>query len=116
MKTSTATVSIAGDLREKLTAIAKAGFDGIEIFEQDFISFDLSPADVRRMADDHGLEITLFQPFRDFEGLPEGPLRQRAFSRARHKFDLMCELGTDLMLVCSSVPVSYTHLTLPTKA
>ena len=42
MKTSTATVSIAGDLGEKLTAIAKAGFDGIEIFEQDFISFDLS--------------------------------------------------------------------------
>ena len=103
MKTSTATVSIAGDLGEKLTAIAKAGFDGIEIFEQDFISFDLSPADVRRVVADHGLEITLFQPFRDFEGLPEGPLRQRAFSRARHKFDLMCELGTDLMLVCSSV-------------
>ena len=49
MKTSTATVSIAGDLSEKLAAIAKAGFDGIEIFEQDFISFDLRPADVRRM-------------------------------------------------------------------
>jgi len=103
MKTSTATVSLAGDLGEKLAAIAKAGFDGIEIFEQDFISFDLSPAEVRRMVADHGLEITLFQPFRDFEGLPEGPLRQRAFSRARHKFDLMCELGTDLMLICSSV-------------
>ena len=103
MKTSTATVSIAGDLGEKLAAIAKAGFDGIEIFEQDFISFDLSPADVRKMVADQGLEITLFQPFRDFEGLPEGPLRQRAFSRARHKFDLMCELGTDLMLICSSV-------------
>ena len=103
MKTSTATVSIAGDLGEKLAAIAKAGFDGIEIFEQDFISFDLNPADVRKMVADHGLEITLFQPFRDFEGLPEGPLRQRAFSRARHKFDLMCELGTDLMLICSSV-------------
>ena len=103
MKTSTATVSIAGDLSEKLAAIAKAGFDGIEIFEQDFISFDLRPADVRRMVSDHGLEITLFQPFRDFEGLPKGPLRQRAFSRARHKFELMCELGTDLMLICSSV-------------
>ena len=103
MKTSTATVSIAGDLGEKLAAIAKAGFDGIEIFEQDFISFDLSPADVRKMVSDHGLEITLFQPFRDFEGLPDGPLRQRAFARARHKFELMCELGTDLMLICSSV-------------
>ena len=58
MKTSTATVSIAGDLGEKLAAIAKAGFDGIEIFEQDFISFDLNPADVRKMVADHGPVIS----------------------------------------------------------
>ncbi|MEL0061998.1 MAG: 3-keto-5-aminohexanoate cleavage protein, partial [Candidatus Puniceispirillum sp.] len=70
MKTSIATVSLSGDLREKLVAIQAAGFDGIEIFEQDFISFDLSPIDVRKMVADHGLRITLFQPFRDFEGLP----------------------------------------------
>lgn len=103
MKTSIATVSIAGDFSEKLKAIAQAGFDGIEIFEQDFISFDLSPSHVSKMVRDHGLEIMLFQPFRDFEGLPEGRLRRRAFSRAERKFDLMTQLGTDLMLVCSSV-------------
>ncbi len=102
MKTSIATVSISGDLQEKLTAIASAGFDGIEIFEQDFVAFDGSPRDVGRMVRDHGLEITLFQPFRDFEGLPE-PLRTRAFDRAERKFDVMQELGTDLILVCSSV-------------
>ncbi|WP_157018866.1 bifunctional sugar phosphate isomerase/epimerase/4-hydroxyphenylpyruvate dioxygenase family protein [Mesorhizobium xinjiangense] len=102
MKTSIATVCLAGDLREKLAAIAAAGFDGIEIFEQDFIAFDGSPADVGRMVRDHGLDITLFQPFRDFEGLPE-PLRRRAMERAERKFDVMQELGTDLMLVCSSV-------------
>lgn len=102
MKTSIATVSIAGDLREKLKAIAAAGFDGIEIFEQDFIAFDGSPQDVGRMVCDHGLEIMLFQPFRDFEGLP-APLRARAFDRAERKFDLMQELGTDLVLVCSTV-------------
>ena len=103
MKTSIATVSIAGDFAQKLAAIAAAGFDGIEIFEQDFIGFDLSPSDVSKMVRDHGLEIMLFQPFRDFEGLPEGQLRQRTFSRAERKFDLMNQLGTDLMLVCSSV-------------
>jgi 3-dehydroshikimate dehydratase len=105
MKTSIATVSISGDLREKLAAIASAGFYGVEIFENDFLSFDGSPAEVGRMVKDHGLEITLFQPFRDFEGLPE-PLRSRAFDRAERKFDLMLELGTDLMLVCSSVSPS----------
>ena len=106
MKTSIATVSIAGDLAEKFAAISAAGFDGVEIFENDFLAFDGSPREVGRMAADAGLAITLFQPFRDFEGLPE-PQRSRAFDRAERKFDVMQELGTDLMLVCSSVsPVS----------
>ncbi len=102
MKTSIATVSISGNLREKLEAIAKAGFDGIEIFEQDFIADTGTPGEIGRMIRDHGLEITLFQPFRDFEGLT-GAARQKAFDRAKLKFDTMAELGTDLVLVCSSV-------------
>ncbi|MDQ2703619.1 MAG: sugar phosphate isomerase/epimerase and 4-hydroxyphenylpyruvate domain-containing protein, partial [Pseudomonadota bacterium] len=102
MKTSIASVSISGDLREKLAAIAAAGFDGVEIFETDFLAFDGTPAEVGRMIRDSGLEITMFQPFRDFEGMPE-PQRTRGFDRAERKFDLMQELGTDLMLVCSNV-------------
>lgn len=102
MKTSIATVSISGDLRQKLQAIANAGFDGVEIFENDFLTSDETPAQVGHMARDLGLEITLFQPFRDFEGMPE-PLRSRTFDRAERKFDLMQELGTDLILVCSNV-------------
>jgi 4-hydroxyphenylpyruvate dioxygenase len=102
MKTSIATVSISGTLGEKLEAIAKAGFDGIEIFEQDFIADAGSPRDVGNMIRDHGLDIMLFQPFRDFEGLPD-PQRAKAFDRAERKFDLMQELGTDLVLVCSTV-------------
>ncbi|MFT4012575.1 MAG: TIM barrel protein [Paracoccus sp. (in: a-proteobacteria)] len=102
MKTSIATVSLSGSLTEKLTAIAEAGFDGIEIFEQDFLASDFSPQDVGRMVRDQGLEITLFQPFRDFESLPE-PHRTRAFARAERKFELMNQLGTDLVLVCSTL-------------
>ncbi|ARM15304.1 MULTISPECIES: bifunctional sugar phosphate isomerase/epimerase/4-hydroxyphenylpyruvate dioxygenase family protein [Rhizobium] len=102
MKTSIATVSLSGDLSDKLEAIAKAGFDGVEIFENDLLSFDESPREVGRMVRDLGMEITLFQPFRDFEGMPE-PLRSRTFDRAERKFDLMQEMGTDLVLVCSNV-------------
>lgn len=106
MKSSIATVSIAGDLAEKFEAISAAGFDGVEIFENDFLAFAGSPRDVWRMAEDAGLTITLFQPFRDFEGLPE-PQRSRAFDRAERKFDVMQELGTNLMLVCSTTsPIS----------
>ncbi len=106
MKTSIATVSISGDLREKLAAIAAAGFDGVEIFENDFLAFDGGPAEVGRMVRDHGLEIMLFQPFRDFEGMPE-PQRTGTFERAERKFDLMEQLGAKLVLICSNVsPIS----------
>ncbi len=101
MKTSIATVSISGDLREKLDAIARAGFYGVEIFENDFLIYDASPKEVGQMVRDAGLTLTLFQPFRDFEGMPE-PFRQRAFDRAERKFDIMGELGAELMLICSS--------------
>lgn len=101
MKTSIATVSISGNLREKLDAIAAAGFDGIEIFEQDFVADSGTPREIGDMIRDHGLEITLFQPFRDFEGLT-GEARRKAFDRAKYKFDTMQELGTDLILFCSS--------------
>ncbi|MBZ9791947.1 sugar phosphate isomerase/epimerase and 4-hydroxyphenylpyruvate domain-containing protein [Rhizobium sp. 3T7] len=102
MKTSIATVTLSGELPDKLEAIARAGFDGVEIFENDFLAFDGSPADVGKMANDLGLKITLFQPFRDFEGMPDA-LRSRTFDRAERKFDVMQELGTDMVLVCSNV-------------
>jgi 4-hydroxyphenylpyruvate dioxygenase len=106
MMRSIATVSIGGALDQKLKAIAAAGFDAIEIFENDFTCFDGSPRDVAKMCGDLGLKICALQPFRDFEGMPE-PQRKEVFRRAEKKFDLMEELGTDLMLVCSNVsPVS----------
>ncbi|MDE1182691.1 sugar phosphate isomerase/epimerase and 4-hydroxyphenylpyruvate domain-containing protein [Paraburkholderia sp.] len=102
MQRSIATVSISGTLVEKLTAIKAAGFDGAEIFENDLLYFDGSPADVRRIAEDLGLKIMLFQPFRDFEGVSAERLA-RNLDRVKRKFDLMHELGTDRILVCSNV-------------
>jgi 4-hydroxyphenylpyruvate dioxygenase len=103
---SIATVSLSGGLRDKLEAAAAAGFGGVEIFENDLLSFDGDATAVRHCAEDLGLQIVAFQPFRDFEGMPE-PQRTRVFERAERKFDLMEQLGTDLLLVCSNVsPVS----------
>src|SRR5580765_8914367 len=99
---SIATVSLSGSLDEKLRAIAGAGFDAVEIFENDLLTFNGSPRDVGKLCRDLGLSICAFQPFRDFEGVPE-PQRARNFSRAQRKFDLMQELGTDLLMVCSNV-------------
>ncbi len=105
-KTSIATVSLSGSLQERMEAAANIGFDGIEMFENDLLTFDGSPTDIRRMAEDLGLEITIFQPFRDFEAMPE-PQRSRNMDRAERKFDVMEALGTDLILVCSTaLPIS----------
>ena len=99
---SIATVSLSGTLPEKLEAAAAVGFDGVEIFESDLLTFDGSPEDVRRIAEGLGLAITIFQPFRDFEAMPD-PIRARNLDRAERKFDIMQALGTDLVLVCSNV-------------
>jgi 4-hydroxyphenylpyruvate dioxygenase len=102
LQTAIATVCLSGTLNEKLEAIAAARFKGVEIFENDLLSFDGTPAQVGRRIKDLGLAAVTFQPFRDFEGMPE-PLRAKAFSRAERKFDLMDELGCDLLMICSNV-------------
>src|SRR3712207_2999931 len=102
MQTAIATVCLSGTLNEKLEAIAAAQFKGVEIFENDLLGFNGTPADVRRMVGDLGLEIITFQPFRDFEGMPE-PQRAKVFARAERKFDVMQELGCNLLLICSNV-------------
>ena len=106
MMTSIATVSISGTLELKLRAIAQAGFEGVEIFENDLLTAQQSPGEIGVLMRELGLKCTVFQPFRDFEGMP-GNLRSRVFERMERKFDVMEQLGTDLLLVCSNVsPVS----------
>lgn len=99
---SIATVSISGTLGEKMEAAAAIGFDGVEIFENDLLTFEGSPTDVRYLAESLGLAITCFQPFRDFESMPD-PQRARNMDRAERKFDVMQQLGAELLLVCSNV-------------
>jgi 4-hydroxyphenylpyruvate dioxygenase len=102
MRTGIATVCLSGTLKEKMQACAIAGFDGIEIFEQDLVTSPLSPEDIRKMAADLGLGLDLYQPFRDFDGVtPE--LLKANLRRAEAKFKLMSRLGMDTILVCSNV-------------
>jgi 3-dehydroshikimate dehydratase len=102
MQNAIATVCLSGGLNEKLLAIAGAGFKNVELFENDLLSFNGTPRDVRRMVDDLGLRTITFQPFRDFEGMPEAR-RARVFQRAERKLDVMQELGCDLLMICSNV-------------
>lgn len=102
MRTGIATVCLSGTLKEKMQACAIAGFDGIEIFEQDLVTSALSPEDIRKMAADLGLGLDLYQPFRDFDSVPPELLKEN-LRRAGAKFELMSRLGMDTILVCSNV-------------
>ncbi|MDQ0032887.1 4-hydroxyphenylpyruvate dioxygenase [Variovorax boronicumulans] len=101
MHRSIATVSLSGTLRQKLEAVAAAGFDGIELFEADFINFKGTATELRGIVADLGLAIDLYQPFRDFEGMPE-PQFRRSLERAERKFDLMEAMGAPMVLCCSN--------------
>jgi 4-hydroxyphenylpyruvate dioxygenase len=102
MRTAIATVSLSGSLEEKLEAAAAAGFDAVEIFEPDLIGSWLSPAEVRELVGRLGLEVAMYQPLRNFEGVGVDQL-ERNLRRARSKFEIMEELGADTLLVCSNV-------------
>ncbi|GAA4972427.1 bifunctional sugar phosphate isomerase/epimerase/4-hydroxyphenylpyruvate dioxygenase family protein [Actinoplanes utahensis] len=102
MRRSIATVCVSGTLDDKLAAAAAAGFDGIELFENDLVVSPMAPAEIRKRCADLGLSIDLYQPFRDFEAVPPELLRAN-LERAERKFDVMAALGVDTVLVCSSV-------------
>ena len=101
MRRAVATVSLSGTLRDKLEAIAAARFDAIELFENDFVHATTPARELAAMCADLGLGIDLYQPFRDFEGMPDA-LFAKSLDRAERKFDLMQALGAPLLLVCSN--------------
>ena len=100
--TGIATVSLSGLLADKLDAIAGAGFDGVEIFDNDLVASPLPPAEVAMRCADLGLTIDLFQPLRDVQGVPPGRF-PAVLHRVRTKLEVMAELGATRVLACSSV-------------
>src|SRR5436305_1634219 len=107
---SIATISLSGPLEEKLTAAARAGFDGIEIFEGDLITSRLSPADVRLRAADLGLRILLYQPFRDYEAVPDDLLlNMDTLAWSRHYRCFPGQGGFDLCGLAAHVLASGYH-------
>ncbi|WP_313286337.1 sugar phosphate isomerase/epimerase and 4-hydroxyphenylpyruvate domain-containing protein [Corynebacterium vitaeruminis] len=102
MHTSIATVCLSGTLAEKLRAAADAGFDGVEIFEQDLVVSPHTPEQIRQRAADLGLSLDLYQPFRDLLSVEEEQFQDN-LRRLETKFQLMNRLGIEQILVCSNV-------------
>lgn len=102
MKSSIVLRSLNADPLEKLSAISKAGFNGVELAEEDYVTFDGTPADMGRALTDHGLRADLFRhPF-----ALTGHTDPRWVDRAERSFDLMEDLGTDLLLMALDASAS----------
>src|SRR5689334_5041931 len=101
------TISLAGMLPSKLTAVREAGFSQIMLSARDVVDhpdgFDAAVRAVRRS----GLRVTGFQVLRDFEGL-SGHLHDYKIDVAKSMLEMCHALGSTVLLVCSSTS---THAT-----
>ena len=96
MKTSISSLSVSDTLEDKLAAFAAAGFDGIEISEQDFTVQGSTPTEIGQLVRRHGLEVTLLQTTLALPGMPD--LDQR-FTQLERRFDIMAGLDCSLLLL-----------------
>ncbi|GLY30723.1 sugar phosphate isomerase/epimerase [Kineosporia sp. NBRC 101731] len=101
VKTSMATLSIGGSLEEKIEAIAGAGFDGLELLDDDLRRSRMSPAECAARCADHGLTIDAYQPFRRAEGVPAEEFID-VLARFRSELEVMSALGVTSILVVSN--------------
>ena len=121
--TSYATVSLGPPsipLPQKLDAIAKAGFKGIELGFPDLLSFASSidkqevsnydydalasaASEVKKLCEQHGIRVVMLQPFANFEGWAQGSKeREDAFRRVQGWVRIMQNVGCDMLQVGSS--------------
>lgn len=101
MERSIAAVSLGGGLQEKLYAIAAAGFTQVELTESDLLLSEMGPGEIRQLLDEIGLSVSVFHAMSDIEAVADTEF-QRSLDRVERKFELMRELGAQLLLVSAS--------------
>lgn len=101
MTPSIATVTLGGSLPSRITAAAKAGFRGIELFDTDLEASGLGAKAIRQMVDDAGLEVASYFPLREVEGVAVSA-KQATSDRAAAYFDQAAELGAPMVMMCSA--------------
>ncbi len=95
------TISLAGTLPAKLTAVRDAGFSQIMLSARDVVGHADGIDSAVRSVRDSGLRVTGFQVLRDFEGL-SGHLHEYKVDIAKSMLEMCHALGSTVLLVCSS--------------
>jgi len=101
------TISLAGTLPAKLTAVRDAGFSQIMLSARDVVGHSDGIDSAVQSVRASGLNVTGFQVLRDFEGL-SGHLHEYKLDVAKSMLEMCHALGSKILLVCSSTS---THAT-----
>lgn len=101
MKHCMGTVTLGGTVVEKIDAIARAGFHGIELFDEDLHRSGLTAREIAVRCTDAGLTIESYQPFRRAEGVSDAEFVD-VVRRFRADLAIMGELGTESILIVSN--------------
>src|SRR5436190_24194002 len=95
------TISLAGTLPAKLTAVRDAGFSQIMLSARDVVGHADGLDSAARVVRSSGLRVTGFQVLRDFEGLA-GHLHEYKLDVAKSMLEMCHAVGAQVLLVCSS--------------
>lgn len=95
------TISLAGNLEAKLSAIRGAGFAQVMLKANDLVGHPGGWRAAVAAVKDSGLRGTGFQVLRDFEGL-SGHLHHYKLDIAKAMLEMCAALGCDVLLACSS--------------
>ena len=95
------TISLAGSLSAKLTAMREAGFTQVMLKANDLVGHEGGVAEAARVVRASGLRVTGFQVLRDFEGL-SGHLHDYKVDIAKGMLEMAHAVGAPLLLACSS--------------
>jgi sugar phosphate isomerase/epimerase len=101
------TISLAGPLEAKLSAIRAAGFSQVMLSARDLVGHERGWRAAVAAVRDSGLRVTGFQVLRDFEGL-SGHLHDYKVDIAKSMLEMCHALDCRVMLACSSTS---THAT-----
>ncbi len=101
------TISFAGNLEGKLSAVKAAGFEQIMLNARDIVGHPQGLQAAIDSVKQSGLRVTGFQVLRDFEGLT-GHLHEYKVDIAKSMLEMCAALDSKVLLVCSSTS---THAT-----
>lgn len=94
-------ILLGGTTEEKIIASHKAGFDQVELWQQNLTTENLTPDEVKNILHDQKISLTDYQVLLDFDGAPE-LIRNEKYLQAQQMLAEAAQLGADTLLVPAS--------------